>query len=642
MKRSFTNITLTTLVLFLLGWSQPAFAQEYRTINGLNNNLSHPEWGAAGENQLRISSNGYADGMYLPGGTTRPNPRLISNMLFSQNTLANDPLDLSAYVWGWGQFVDHDITLTSDHPVDALPIVVPPFDPYFDPAGTGNVVIPMKRANFDPTTGTSPDNPRMHPNEITAFIDASAVYGSDPQRASWLRTFEGGKLKVSAGNLLPYNTTTSEFDGPVDPNAPPMAMPLPNAKYFVAGDVRCNENPFLTTLHTLFVREHNRVCDELAAAHPTWTDHQIYQQARKLVGAYMQAITYEEWLPALGMTLEPYIGYDPSVDPQIMNEFSTAAYRYGHTTITGVIPRMDNDGNTIPEGDILLRHAFFNPSAIADINGGIEPYLVGMATLVQQNFDCKVIDDLRNFLFGQPGSGGMDLVAINVNRGRDRGLTDYNTMRVDFGLDPVSSFQELTSDPLMALAMQDVYGSVNNIDPWVGFLAEDHMNNAMFGPTVMAIVKRQFKALRDGDRFFYENDPWLTPDEKNEIRGTRLSDIIRRNTGINSIDDDIFIVGSLTSSNFDARTLPVIDLTVAPNPTKGPVSATLTVSEYQNARLQLIDLRGAVLWEKDMDLNVGENQYQFNLDAGYPAGQYFLVVKTGLRTSTYKTILKLN
>ncbi len=303
-------------------------------------------------------------------------------------------------------------------------------------------------------------------------------------------------MRVSQGNLLPWNTLSGEFESPLDPQAPEMAMPLPHVtRWFVAGDVRANENPSLTGMHTLFIREHNRLCDELKIEHPDWGDEQLYQHARKLVGGQMQAIVYEEWLPVMGMKLPTYNGYDVSINPGIMNVFSAAAYRYGHTTINSLLVRMDNEGNTISSGDILLRDAYFNPDATYGI-GGIEPYLIGMATVVQQDFDCKIVDDLRNFLFGPPGAGGLDLAVLNISRGRERGLPDYNTVRTDFGLDPISTFQGMTVDPLMNQALEFTYGDINGIDPWVGMLAENHMPDALFGQTAMTIVEQQFMALR--------------------------------------------------------------------------------------------------------------------------------------------------
>src|SRR5205823_1787394 len=119
-----------------------------------------------------------------------------------------------------------------------------------------------------------------------------------------------------------------------------------NDKLFLAGDVRANENSELTSLQTLFVREHNRLATQIAKQHPAWSDEQIYQQARRLVIGEIQNITYNEWLPALlGQNALPrYTGYNPGVNPGISNEFSTAAFRFGHSMLTDDVDFINNDG----------------------------------------------------------------------------------------------------------------------------------------------------------------------------------------------------------------------------------------------------------------------------------------------------------
>ncbi|MEZ4986842.1 MAG: peroxidase family protein [Saprospiraceae bacterium] len=366
------------------------------------------------------------------------------------------------------------------------------------------------------------------------------MYGSDQERADWLRTFEGGKLKVSAGNLLPYNTVTGEFDAPIDPSAPHMDNATGISQVvFVAGDSRASENPLLASMHTLFVREHNRQCDILARKYPSWTDEQLYQHARKIVGGFVQSIVYDEWLPALGVNLPPYTGYNSEVNPQVMNVFTAAAFRMGHTLLNGNLMRLDNDGNVIPQGHLALRDAFFNPYNIQE-TGGIEPFLKGMAVQMQQKFDNKVIDDVRNFLFGQPGFGGLDLAAININRGRERGLPDFNTVRANFGFTPYNFFQQINPDANVFTRLLSTYQDINNIDPWVGLLSERPIPGTIFGQTIHEILVRQFTALRDGDRFYYWNDPVLTPDEKQYIHDIKFRDIVMYNTTINLMQDNIF------------------------------------------------------------------------------------------------------
>ena len=165
------------------------------------------------------------------------------------------------------------------------------------------------------------------------------IYGSDKATANSLRTFVKGQLKTTAGNLLPTDS----------------------AGNFLAGDIRANENIELTSMQTLFMREHNRIAAQLARENPTWTDEQIYQQARARVGAEIQVITYKEFLPALlGQgALTAYRGYNANVDPSIANEFSTAAFRL-HTLINDDVEFFGNDGRAVRD-EVELAEAFFNP-----------------------------------------------------------------------------------------------------------------------------------------------------------------------------------------------------------------------------------------------------------------------------------------
>lgn len=539
MQRRLLLIAFLLLSFSLISFSQSSSLSKIRTISGYDNNVFNPGWGSAGENLLRTTTLGYADGVSAPAGSDRPNPRTISNTLFAQEGLIGDPLSLSDFCWVWGQFIDHDIGFTPDGEEDAS-ILVPAGDPHFDPMGLGRAVIPMRRNIYDHDSGTGAGNPRQHPNLITAFIDGSAVYGSTEERAIWLRTFEGGKLKTSAGNLLPYNTTTGEIDAPIDVNHPEMDNPVRKTdKIFVAGDVRANENPLLASFHTLFVREHNRWCEKLTETYPDWTDEELYQHARKIVGGLIQAIVYEEWLPAMGVSLPPYVGYNPNTNPQLLNVFSGSAFRLGHTLLNSTIRRMNDQGRTMPEGNISLKDAFFDPTWIAT-TGSIDPFFKGMATQTQQMMDPKVIDDVRNFLFGPPGVGGLDLAAININRGRERGLPDFNTLRQDFGMRYYRRFDQISSRPEVYTALETLYGDIDNIDSWVGLLAESPMPGALFGETIMAIMEYQFTALRDGDRFYYQNDPVLSEEEKEMIKNTSLQDVIMRNTGVKLMQSNVF------------------------------------------------------------------------------------------------------
>jgi hypothetical protein len=476
----------------------------------------------------------FADDIQQMPGSDRPDARTISNIVSAQQNAMPNPQRASDFLWQWGQFLDHDLGLTDGtDPPEPADIPIPKGDAFFDPDGTGTAVMAFNRSIYDSDSGTGADNPREQMNEVTAWIDASNVYGSDAVRAAALRTNDGtGRLRTSAGNLLPFNTEGLPNAGGASP------------ELFLAGDVRANEQVALAAMHTLFVREHNRLAEAIAADNPALSGDQIYARARRLVGAQMQIITYEEFLPALlgEGALEVYQGYRADVDASIMTEFSTASFRFGHSLLSPVLLRVDAQGGVIQAGHLPLKQGFFAPQRILE-EDGIEPLLRGLASQVAQTVDPFVVDDVRNFLFGLPGDGGFDLVALNIQRGRDHGLPDYNYVRADLGLEPKPDFASVASDALIRERLESAYQGVDQIDLWVGGLAEDAIPGAHVGELIFTVLKHQFEALRDGDRFWYERS--LRGEELAEIRATRLSNIIRRNTAIGGeIDDDVFHVAA--------------------------------------------------------------------------------------------------
>lgn len=149
-----------------------------------------------------------------------------------------------------------------------------------------------------------------------------------------------------------------------------------------------------------------------------------------------------------------------------------------------------------------------------------------------------IVDEVRNFLFGPPGSGGLDLSALNIQRGRDHGLADYNTVRVAYGLRPVTSFAQITSDVPTQQALEEAYGNVNDIDLWVGALAEDHLRVGSVGPLLSRILVDQFTRLRDGDRFWYQRD--LSARELRDVQALSLADVVRLNTTTKNLQENVF------------------------------------------------------------------------------------------------------
>ena len=518
-----------------------SLSSEVRAIDGSNNNRAHPEYGAPNTALLReASGTHYADGISKMPRTDGPSPRLISSVIFSQTGSIPNHLGISDYIWTFGQFLDHDFDLTEGAAFDGLTdafINIPTGDAFFDPTGVGGKQMPFHRGMFDPNTGTT--TPRLQINELTSYIDASNVYGSTPDRTAALRAGIGGKMKVahtSVGDLAPFNDGTVGNAG--TPERPDLSTSL-----FIAGDIRINEQPTLATMHILFIREHNFQAAQIAAAHPQWTDEQVFQAARKIVIAEVQHIVIDEFVPALygnAAGVGPYAGYNPQVNAGVSAVFATAAYRIGHTLLSPQILRLGADGQSVPEGPLPLRDSFFSAAPPLITSRGIEPFLRGVAAQKSQELDFRVIDDVRNFLFGAPGAGGLDLISLNFQRGRDMGLADFNTVRADFGLPRVTSFAQITKDPSRQAKLQQLFGDVNHIEPFAGMFTEDHQVGFNIGATLHAVFNDQFQRARAGDRFWYERT--FSGSDLLKIKATRFSDIIKRNTTITSIQKNVFFV----------------------------------------------------------------------------------------------------
>ncbi|MEQ8767415.1 MAG: peroxidase family protein [Planctomycetota bacterium] len=508
-----------------------ALVWDERTIDGTDNNTDDTPRGSAGIRLRRQVPYAYEDGISSLAGSGRPSAREISNSVCQNLSAPSSTAGRTDMLWLWGQFLDHDLDLTETAtPVESAPIAVPLGDPSFDPFGTGTEVIPFSRSHYDPATGTGPGNPRAQINDITSWLDGSQVYGSDLTRHLALRALDGtGRLRTTAGDLLPFND--GGFDNAPDPNDPTL---------FLAGDVRANENVGLTAMHTLFVREHNRLADAIRAQNPSLSDEQIFQAARRWVVAELQVITFEEFLPALlgPGAIPDYAGYDESIDPAISALFSTAVYRFGHSLVSSSLERLDETLSPIAEGPLPLREAFFAPDRLIE-GGGIEPLLRGFAMQLAQELDAYIVEDLRSFLFGPPGSGGLDLAALNIQRGRDHGLPSYNGTRVALGLPAKSSFAEITGDGELQSRLATAYADVDEIDAWVGALAEDPMPGALVGELIWTVTRGQFLRLRSADRHWYQRV--FSGAALEAVEATRLADIIRSNTQINTeLPDDVF------------------------------------------------------------------------------------------------------
>ncbi len=567
----------------------------FRSYDGTGNNVSHNTWGSAHTQLLRQSPAAYSDGISSPSLSHNKSARDISNILNSQRNPKNPSQDLntldtnslSDFGYAFGQFMDHDLDLTNGTGV-SFNIPVSSSDPM------GPNSIPFNRSEFDPSTGTSTSNPRQQVTDITAYLDLSQVYGSDPAIAAALR-YKNGLMKTSFGNMLPYLNSTyftsaqlasfASVDGGTQ-----NAGGLPTSQLFATGDVRGNENIELTALQTLFVRNHNKIATSLLSLHPSWTDEQIYQEARKINIAEYQAIVFNEWVPDVyGKTaLASYSGYKSTVNASISNEFATVAYRFGHSMVSPSIAREDNNGNRIASagGDIPLSQDFFNatllnPKGVTDPFSGLKstdigPILKGSSDGNGQAMDTLAVNNIRNLLFGPQGAGGEDLIARDIQRGRDNGIGSYNALRVAYGLPAVTSFSQITKNVTVQQELATAYpGGVNTIDAFEGGIAEDHVAGSVVGPLFQKIMVDQFTRLRDGDRFYYLNEG-LTSEEMSFFnQGNTLTKVIEGNTPITNLQaDDMVFKASLLGAVSNKSGARMAGITVTMKDDTGAVTGS--------------------------------------------------------------------
>jgi Animal haem peroxidase len=597
---------------------------EPRTLDGSNNNPFKRSLGKAGTPYLRLTKANYANG--ISEMVVGPEPRYVSNRIFndtSQNIFSENKV--TQWVVYWGQFLDHTFGLRAEGG-ERVPLSYDANDP-LENFQNDLGMIPFSRSAVAPGSGVR--SPREQLNTVSSYIDAWAVYGGTSQRLEWLRE---GPVDNNLRNNSAYLLLTDGYLPKATERGNASSAPVMDLvgrllgnpdKRVIAGDIRANENIGLTAVHTLFVREHNRIVSALPKHLP---EEMRFQIARRVVGAEQQYITYNEFLPALGVTLSSYRGYNPKVNPSLSNEFATVGYR-AHSMIHGefemetkasrytpdVLSDLEQSGVEVERlGDAValavpLNVAFANPELVPQL--GLGPLLAGLAGESQYNNDEQIDNQLRSVLFQlpKPGidpkdcldgplletcfSGVLDIGAIDIARGRDHGMPFYNNLREAYGLPRITSFAQLTGEdsetfpndptidnanPLndpdilvfdklfdasgtsltpgsveadtravvgirrttLAARLKAIYGDIDHVDAFAGMMAEPHKEGSDFGELQGAIWKKQFEALRDGDRFFYANDDALKWIERRFGISHRrtLADLITLNTDIRKDD----------------------------------------------------------------------------------------------------------
>ncbi|XP_071952320.1 dual oxidase 1-like [Antedon mediterranea] len=542
---------------------QENFNTEYPGYDGWYNNPTNPNWGAADMPLRRLVPPAYSDGSYKPSGHNRASPLELSEAIMKGETGHRSFLNRTVLMTFFGQQVVEEI-------LDAQRPGCPP--EYFNiPLPEGHIPnapkdfqMPFLRTRYDMNTGYSPNSPRQQLNEVTPYLDGGLIYGTSKAWADALREFHGGRLSRSHRGNYPHENDIGLPMANPPPPAEAHNHTLRNAeRFFKLGNPRGNENPFLLTFGILLFRYHNYWADYFAARQPGWNDEKIYNEARKWTIAIYQNIVLYEWLPALLNLQETpsYSGYNQHVHPGISHVFQSAAMRFGHTLVPpGVIRRTTQceyikttvHSSYHPNKDAKSGHhgirtcnSYWNPQ-VPILEHDIEPILLGMASQITEREDNIITEDLRGMVFGPLEFSRRDLMALNIQRGRDHGLPDYNTIRDYLGLGRKESFEDINNvsnnsksaiDKNIIRRLKNISGNIDNIDVWVGGLLETTSDGP--GELFHHVILDQFLRIRDGDRFWFENinNGLFTRHNITTIRNTFLKDVIVAATDI--ANDDI-------------------------------------------------------------------------------------------------------
>jgi Animal haem peroxidase len=528
------------------GQTPPDGVTHYRTANGSWNNLQDPMEGAAG---TRFARNVRFDAIKPETGEKllTPNPREISRKLLTRNGDMKEVPFLNMLAACWIQFMNHDwVNHGENITTDLIEIPIAEDDPARKKYWQAKMFV--RKTQPDPTSMPGVDTvPISFINEVTHWWDGSQIYGSDQQTINSLRSGIDGKLKMNADGTLPIGKHGVEETGFV-------------RNWWIG----------LTLLHTVFTREHNAICDMLKAAHPEMDDNRLFNVARLINAAITAKIHSVEWTPAV----LPNTGLDTALNANwygiLTNLFQSGTHRKTLSEINVRNPEMGgvvgNPINTHGVGYALTQefvevyrlHSLLPETIkikrLGTDNGTEEipfkhtrqagsPKLTKRVPLADlfysfgnQHPGQLVLNNYPKMLqeLSIPGNPLYDMGAVDILRARERGVPRYNEFRRQLGMNPITSFDDLTDDKETVNKMRELYGDdVEMLDLMIGSLAEAQKNRPSgfgFGETMFQIFILNATRRLQADRFYTDcyNAETYTPEGLKWIDASDFKTVILR------------------------------------------------------------------------------------------------------------------
>ncbi|XP_076824795.1 myeloperoxidase-like [Clavelina lepadiformis] len=507
---------------------------QYRRIDGTCNNPVNQDRGRVNRPFKRMLPASYEDGLGVPRGgvpSRLPSPRAVvkaMNDSSEPHSLTNtNQLPL------WGQFLAHDLTKLGELKDERghIALKCPCGDnnpecfnipiPVEDPVRVQKECYSFVRAEKVPDLNCG-NKVREQENRVTSYIDASNVYGSTEQFITNLRSGNDGQLIIGNYTYNHYHSLPSGAQVPDNLESKfeceALHFDFTSLPCFAAGDIRVNEQSALTSGHITWQRKHNQIAAELKQLNPHWNDAKLFEVTRHIIAAIHQQITYNEFLPNMlgeeqmkkfGLTLTKkgyWLGFDTNYDATIDISFATAAFRLGHTLINAMFSRPNPDySDDLGSPSVDLRSQFFDPTAVLKMHG-TGAVLRGMVRDHAMKYDTQFPEALVNHLFARAGEFGKDLPSINLQRGRDHGIPSYMEHRRFCGLSTAFKFEEMEDMPEQNRKnLAKVYSHPEDIDLFAGGVSEVSRGSGIPGPTFTCLLAYQFRDLKKGDRFWFEN-----------------------------------------------------------------------------------------------------------------------------------------